>query len=52
MKQRYCIVYVNEKDEMLSFETFANDWQELKDNIDKGLPKDTKYISGISMPWG
>ena len=49
MKRQYSVIYVNENNDMLSFETLASNWQELRDNIDKELPKDTKYISGISI---
>ena len=51
MRRRYSVIYVNENNEMLSFETLASNWQELKDNIDKELPKNTKYLSHISILW-
>lgn len=47
--KHYHITYVTEINKVLSFSVEAENWQELKKEIDKKLPVEATYILGISF---
>ena len=47
-KHKYHVSYVNNKNQLLSFDVEAASWQELKDAIDSQLPSEAEHICSIS----